>query len=296
MPYQIRRDSTDRRIKSDLKLAKGIKTGVDVSGASCSCSTILLVLAVLAFFYFTGRASADAGGCFHYAQAKILSRTNTYSRPVDTLGLHTSNSGALPAGTVVEVLASLKLKRLCWIQFDNGWLANSRVAVEPVDALPALTEQEAAERNIEAALEHLKESSDHWYGYVAEVVKEINVVPDLTLDDEPAAAVAHFPEQTVSIHPRHTRESSPSVLAATLVHEACHLRQGLSGYANNAGIFERETRRERQCYTINALALQKLDANEEDLIEKLRCLGREYNQYFSVDHIIQFVCGIGLWD
>lgn len=256
---------------------------------SLLCSTILLVLA---FFYFTGSVSTDTGGCFHYAQVEILSRTNIYARPVDTLGLHTSNAGALPAGTVVEVLASLKLNRLCWIQFDNGWLANSRVHIKPV-AQSALSEQEAAEAKITAALELLRESSDHYYSYVDEVVKEINVVPDLELADEPAAAVARFPEQTVSIHPRHALESSPSVLAATLVHEACHIHQGLDGYARNAGIFQRETLRERQCYTINALALQKLDAKEEDLIERLRCLGEEYNQFFSVDHIIKFVCGIG---
>ena len=195
-----------------------------------SIATKALGVLLSAFFIFAIQAETER--CFSHDTAHITGNMNIREGP------STSNSkvGLATAGQSFEVLNAEQGDLYCWIQIDTGWIAktgrvngstsDSQPVTASVSAIP-ITGTGWALRKLENAIGYLKEESQTWYSYVAEVVKRIDIVSGLKLRGKEVAAIAHFPAQTVSIHTRQITTSPRSVLISTLVHEACHLHQGI---------------------------------------------------------------------
>ena len=220
-----------------------------------------------------------------------------------------------PSGTVLHVTGShgrwLQISRNGQQVWMAGWVGLSRIEA-PVETPSAtsltatpppvessndpfpITGSTHGVRKVGKALKLLQDKTPKWYDYATEVIERIDIIVNLKLKGRSVVAIAHYPANVISVDRRFSQKTNVDEIASTLVHEACHLHQGKRD--RGRGSYTSETTHERECYALEARVLLALNPRKRDIVEKLRCLGREYNQFFRTDWVIKFVCGIGLWD
>ena len=260
----------------------------------------LLVL-VVALVLPSARGTAQPYKCALGKTVRITGTMNIRAAP------NTSKPpvGTLQAGEEISVRYSTQTGGYCWLQFMQNrvrrWVAktNNMTYVDAAPApdlpdLPTIRGNAFQKAKIQSAFALLQSKSQQWYDYATEVIERIDIIPNLKLKDRSVVAIAHYPANRISFDRRFSQKTNVDELASTIVHEACHLHQGKRD--RGRGSYTSETAHERECYALEARVLLTLNRNKRDIVKKLRCLGREYNQFFDTDWIIKFVCGIGLWD
>ena len=262
-------------------------------------------LAMLAIFILYNVALAQGYHIRITYNTNLRASYSTSSRIIETA----------PSGAVLHVIGShgrwLQISRNGQQVWMAGWVGLSRIEV-PVQAPSAtsltatpppaessndpfpITGSTLGVRKVGTALKLLQDKTPKWYDYATEVIERIDIIVSLKLKGRSVAAIAHYPANVISFDRRFSQKTDVDEIASTIVHEACHLHQGKRD--RGRGSYTSETEHERECYALEARVLLALNRNKRDIVERLRCLGREYNQFFDTDWIIKFVCGIGLWD
>lgn len=253
-----------------------------------------------ALFILTVQAQTDR--CYRYNTAYVTGKMNIRENP----SVSAKKVGTAEAGESYEVSDSRQGQTYCWLKIKEGWMAvTGRVrSVEPA-ATPEPDDRtfpkivrgiyHGEARSVTHALEYLERKSDYWYNYVVDVIKEIHVEQYVEIDGKEFALSVSHPDNIVKISYKFLRQEQSDIIAAALVHEACHVYQNeRHGPRSRIQVFSDTVKDERECYGVESRALLVISPRQREYSRKLACLSREYNPYFSNDYIIKFVCGIGL--
>ncbi len=149
---------------------------------------------------------------------------------------------------------------------------------------------------IEDALELLEEKATSWHDWreYVNVIEMVRFEYRIEVNGNEADLKVSHPDNIVTISHRFMRESAKEIIAAGLIHEACHIHQNVRhGWRTRAQIIADTAADEKECYGVEARALRWLAPYNTYHLDRLRCLAREYNPFFSLDWIIKFVCGLG---
>ena len=248
-------------------------------------------------FVFTAQAQIDS--CFQHEAASVTGRMNIREGP----SVSAEKTGVARPGNTYEVLDSKQGGRYCWIKIRDGWMAaTARVqpatpTQEPERQIPPIDYgiYKSEGRKVELTLEWIEKKSSYWFSYVVDVVEKILVKPRVLINREEYALKVSIPDNTVTISSKFIQREPADIIAAALIHEACHIYQNARhGQRNRIQVFSDTTEDERECYGVEARALVAISPRQREYAKKLACLAREYNPFFSTDYIIKFVCGMGL--
>ena len=175
---------------------------------------------------------------------------------------------AYEAGAL-DVLNSMAVSGECWALVEKGWLLTEDLSANPVPTPPPPTLTPVKPLIIEGdaefvaqismGLSFLREQAPRWYRYVTQYQYSIQPA-------EPNAitSYARWPDKRVYIHDN--RLDPMMMLALVLVHEACHIHQGMEGRWYRDGFTQ--VRNEQECVRVELLSALEI-APEFDFINKL---------------------------
>ena len=185
-------------------------------------SIIAPILIVLASHVFA------QDSCYPHDVAYVERLTVIRERP----GLYGRAIGAAKRAARYRVLDSKRVRRDCWAQVPVGWLLTDNLTAEPVPTprpptqspvnLPRIKGDAEFVAQIAEGLAYLREKAPRWYRYVTQyryTIEPCGPCPDRSL--------AQWPDKRVYIH--EDTFVSPMRLARVLVHESCHIHQGVQG-------------------------------------------------------------------
>lgn len=217
----------------------------------------------------TGNISSD--NCFNSSEAYITGKMNireeatTRSKTIDQ---------AEPR-TLYRVSGSYQGDTWCWLELygSKGWMAYTDCVSGDISSVLPSIEIEGhtwLTGKILKAFEFLSDKSPRWFNYTVPKIRAI-VGYDSALEAQ-ARVIPRYRTITMGSFIRNMRNSQDHVaaLAATFIHEACHVHQWDRG-----GRYFLDWAAEQECYTLEARALRNIDPGNPE-IEWLKCWGEVY--------------------
>ena len=231
---------------------------------ACVIAVILIVLASRAF-----------------AQDSCFPRGDTYAKRLALIreepGFPNAVIGLANRAGIYGVLHSTRVGGKCWAQVEDGWLLTDDLSVEPVPTPDPRTPSIVTwlkikgdpefRTEISRGLAYLLEKSPRWYRYVT-------LYPYSIEPTKPGAKTSWgtWPDRIVYIH-RDTFISSTR-LARALVHEACHIQQGIQGRLFRPGERYREVRNEQECVRMALQMVLDIEGYHSEIMVPIYVLSR----------------------
>ncbi len=181
--------------------------------------------------------------------------------------------------TAYHVRGSHQGDTWCWLKLDRGWMADTDYVSKDISSVLPPIEIEGhtwLTSKILKAFEFLSNKSPRWFNYT---VPKIHTIVEYDSGLE-AIAQVNPRRRTITMgnYMRDMRDTQDHIanLAATFIHEACHVYQWDSGDKVSVFDFSGISRLERECYGVEAGALSNIAPGHRQ-IQGLRCFARRYD-------------------